>query len=166
MKLFHTFINSNERLVSRMNNILYAMIESFKNMQEEIHRVLNLSSFTEEENNKLFLSVGTCLHSILDYADRVKIEKKDEKLVSAFRYANNSLKHCIEVKDITKQNGGFTFPIEFPLVIAKKEVVWSIIDNGGEDKKNQRNNYKKLLEEKEIIETCKNVIEILEKYEL
>ena len=58
---------------------------------------------TEEENNKLFLSVGTCLHSILDYADRVKIEKKDEKLVSAFRYANNSLKHCIEVKDITKQ---------------------------------------------------------------
>ena len=52
------------------------------------------------------------------------------------------------------------------MVIAKKEVVWSIIDNGGEDKKNQRNNYKKLLEEKEIIETCKNVIEILEKYEL
>lgn len=149
-----------------MNNFLYAMTETFKSMQEEIHRVLNLSNFTEGENNKLFLTVGTCLHSILDYADRVKIKKEDEKLVSAFRYANNSLKHCIEVKDITKQNGGFTFPIEFPLVIPKKEVVWSIIDNGGEDKKNQRNNYKKLLEGKEIIETCKNVIEILEKYEL
>ncbi len=69
---------------------------------------------------KLFLTVGTCLHSILDYADRVKIKK----------------------------------------------VVWSIVENGGEDKKNQRNNYKKLLEGKEIIETCRNVIEILENYRL
>lgn len=75
------------------------------------------------------------------------------------------MKHCIEVKDITKQNGGFTFPMEFALVIPKKEIVWSIIDNGGEDKKNQRNNYKKLLEGKEIIETYKCIIEILEKYE-
>ncbi len=149
-----------------MNNFLYAMTESFKSMQEEIHRVLNLSNYTEEENNKLFLTVGTCLHSILDYADRVKIKKEDKKLLSAFRYANNSLKHCIEVKDITKQNGGFSFPIQFPLVIPKKEVVWSIVDNGGEDKKNQRNNYKKLLEGKEIIETCRNVIEILENYRL
>ena len=149
-----------------MNNFLYAMTESFKNMQEEIHRVLNISNFTEEENNKLFLAVGTCLHSILDYADRVKIKKEDTKLVSAFRYANNSLKHCVEVKDITKQGGGFSFPIHFPLVIPKKEVVWSIIDNGGEDKENQRNNYKKLLEGKDIVETCNNIIEILEKYEL
>lgn len=147
-----------------MNNFLYAMTESFKYMNEEIHRVLDLSNFTEEEKNKLFLAVGTCLHSILDYADRVKIKKEDQKLVSAFRYANNSLKHCIEVKNITKQRGGFSFSIHFPLVLPKKEVIWSIVDNG--DKENQRNNYKILLEGKDIIETCNNVIKILEKYEL
>ncbi len=124
------------------------MTESFKSMQEEIHRALGTSNFTEEENNKLFLTVGTCLHSILDYVDRVKIKKKDEKIVSAFRYANNSLKHCVEVKDITKQNGGFSFPIYFHLIIPERKVVWSILDNGGEDRKNQRNNYKKLLEVK------------------
>lgn len=149
-----------------MNNFLYAMTESFENMQEEIQRVVESSNFTEEENNKVFLSVGTCLHSILDYADRVKIKECDQKLISAFKYANNSLKHCVEVKDITKQSGGFSFPIHFPLVIPKKEVVWSIIDNGGENKKNQRNNYKKLLAGKDIIKTCKSIIETLEKYEL
>lgn len=47
-----------------MNNFLYAMIESFKSMQEETHRALGTSNFTEE-NNKLFLTVGTCLHSRL-----------------------------------------------------------------------------------------------------
>lgn len=149
-----------------MNNFLYSMIESFEKMQVEIHRVLNTSNYTEKERNKLFFMVGSCLHSILDYADRVKIKKEDEKLISAFRYANNSLKHCIEVKDITKQSGGFSFPIHFSLVILKKEIVWSIVDNGGEDRKNQRNNYKKFLERKDVVETCENVIEILEKYGL
>lgn len=142
------------------------MTESFKNMQEEVHRILDISNFTEEEKNKLFLTVGVCLHSILDYADRVKVKKADEKLVSAFKYANNSLKHCIEVKDITKQSGGFSFPIHFTLVIPEKKVVWSIVDNGGKERENQRNNYKKMLEGKDIIETCKNIIEILEKCKL
>lgn len=35
-----------------MNNFLYAMTESFKSMQEEIHRELDTSNFIEE-NNKL-----------------------------------------------------------------------------------------------------------------
>lgn len=37
-----------------MNNFLYAMTESFKYMNEEIHRVLDLSNFTEEEKINYF----------------------------------------------------------------------------------------------------------------
>lgn len=149
-----------------MNNFLYAMIESFEKMQEETHRVLEKSKYTEKEKNELFFVVGTCLHSILDYADRVRINKEDEKLISAFRYANNCLKHCIKVKDITRQQGGMTFPIHFPLVIPKKEVVWSIVSNKNTKYQNQRDNYEKLLSGKNVIKTCKSAIEILEKYEL
>lgn len=69
-------------------------------------------------------------------------------MIPAFRYANNSLKHCVEVRDITKQRRGFSFPMRFELIIPKKEIVWSIVDNGGEDRKNQRNNYKEFLEKR------------------
>lgn len=140
-----------------MNSFLYAMNKSFNNMQEEIHKILNISEYTEKERNQLFLVVGSCLHCILDYAERIS-------LLSAFRYANNSLKHCVEVKSITKHQGGLTFPTHFPLVIPKRDIVWSIIDNG--DKENQKRNYKKFLAGRNVIETCQKVIEILEKHDL
>ena len=147
-----------------MNNFLYAMTESFEKIQVEIYRILNMSAYTEKEKNELFLVVSSCLHYILDYADRVDIEKEHKKLLSAYRYANNSLKHCIEVKEITDQKGGIVFPIHFPIEISERIIVWSIIDNGGEKVENQRNNYKKFLEGKDIVETCKYAIDILEKY--
>lgn len=147
-----------------MNSFLYAMIESFNKMQEEIHKILNISEYTEKERNQLFLVVGSCLHCILDYAERIDIKEEDKSLLSAFRYANNSLKHCVEVKSITKHQGGFTFPIHFSLVIPVREIVWSIIDNG--DKENQKRNYKRFLEGKDVVKTCKEMINILEKYEI
>lgn len=140
------------------------MTESFNRMQDEIHKILDMSSHTVKEMNELFFVVSSCLHYILDYAERIDIREEDKSLLSAFRYANNSLKHCIEVKSITKQCGGLTFPMHFPLVIPKREVVWSIIDNGSME--NQKENYKKFLEGKDVTETCKNIIEILKKYEI
>ena len=86
--------------------------------------------------------------------------------MSAFKYANNSLKHSIEVNKITEEVGGFEFPIEFPFESPVREVIWSIVDDGDKKWKNQRKNYKKFLEGKNINETCKNVIEILEKYSI
>ena len=59
-----------------MNNFLYAMKESFGRMQKEIHIVLKKSTVTDKDKNELFLRVGNCLHSILDYAERVKWRKK------------------------------------------------------------------------------------------
>lgn len=150
---------------NKMNNFLYAMTESFNKMQEEVHKILNISEYTEKEKNQLFLVVGSCLHCILDYAERIDIKEEDKKsLLSAFRYANNSLKHCVEVREISEQVGGFEFPIEFPFESPEREIVWSIIDNG--DKENQKRNYKKFLEGKDVVKACKEMINILEKYEI
>lgn len=149
-----------------MNNFLYAMTESFHQMEKEIHRVLNMSQYTEKESNELFLAVSSCLHYIMDYAERIKLNEKDKSLISAFRYANNSLKHCIEVKTIAVPREGLVFPIHFPLVMPKKRIVWSIVNNEDTKFENQRIRYKEFLEGKDVIETCKNVIDMLEKYEL
>lgn len=145
-----------------MNNFLYAMTESFGRMQDEIQKVLEESTFTEKDGNELFLCVGNCVHSILDYAERVKVDEEEKGLLSAFRYINNSLKHSEKVVEITEQQGGFSFPISFPLTIPRREVVWSVVDNG--DKENQKINYKKYLAGKNVIETCEDIIKILSKY--
>ena len=145
-----------------MNNFLYAMKESFERMQKEIHIVLKKSTVTDKDKNELFLRVGNCLHSILDYAERVEVEEGEKGLLSAFRYVNNSLKHSKKVVEITEQQGGGSFPISFPLTIPRREVVWCVIDNG--DKENQKKNYKKYLAGKSVIETCESIIKILEKY--
>lgn len=138
------------------------MTESFGRMQDEIQKVLEESTFTEKDKNELFLCVGNCVHSILDYAERVKVDEEEKGLLSAFRYINNSLKHSEKVVEITDQQGGFSFPISFPLTIPRREVVWSVVDNG--DKENQKINYKKYLAGKNVIETCEDIIKILNKY--
>ena len=149
-----------------MNNFLYAMTESFDQMEKKVYRILNMSQYSEKESNELFLAVSSCLHSILDYAERIELDEKDKSLISAFRYANNSLKHCIEVKTIAAPRGGLVFPMHFPSVIPERKIIWSIV--GDEDPKyeNQRIRYKEFLSEKDVVETCKYAKDILEKYKL
>lgn len=147
-----------------MNNFLYAMIESFDQMEKKVHEILNMSQYTEKESREVFFAVSSCLHSILDYAERIELDEKDKSLISAFRYANNSLKHCIEVKTIVAPRDGLVFPMHFPLAIPKRKIVWSIVDNGDSKYENQRTRYKEFLSGKDVIETCKCVIDILKKY--
>lgn len=149
-----------------MNNFLFSMKYSYEKMCSEIQRILNITTYGDREKREIFFTVGTCLHWILDYAERIDIRKQDIGIISAFKYANNSLKHSIVVKKITEEAGGFEFPIEFPFESPVREVIWSIADDGNKRWENQRNNYKKFLEGKNVNETCKNVIKILEKYEL
>ena len=149
-----------------MNNFLYSMKFAFEKMVSEIHRILEMTVYDNKEKREIFFSVGTCLHWILDYAERIDVKEQDQGIMSAFKYANNSLKHSIEVNKITEEVGGFEFPIEFPFESPVREVIWSIVDDGDKKWKNQRKNYKKFLEGKNINETCKNVIEILEKYSI
>lgn len=149
-----------------MNNFLYAMKSSFEKMNKEIYKVLNQTVYGDKEKNEIFFSVGTCLHWILDYAERVNITEQDKGVISAFRFANNCLKHSIVIKELTDQVGGIEFLIEFPLEIPERQVIWSVIESGDEKWKNQKQNYKILLEGKDVLKTCKNIIEILEKYEL
>ena len=143
-----------------MNNFVYAMDKSFQDMKYAVNAILNKSIYEEEERQELFFYIGTCIHWILDYAERLDINEDDIKFISAFRYVNNSLKHCFEIKEISSQRGGVTFPIAFPLVIPHKQIVWSIVDNG---KESQRNNYKEILCGKDVIVTCEKVIEVLMK---
>lgn len=146
-----------------MNTFLYAMQESYEEMKKEIKSILAQNMYSEAERNRIFYLVGSCLHHILDYAERSWVDEKDQALLSAFRFANNSLKHNIQIVEITKHEGGFTFPITFPLVMPEREIVWRIEASGKFE--NQEENYKKYLDGKNVIDTCGEAIEILKSCE-
>ena len=74
----------------------YSMEKSFVYMTKEIKEILNMSCYSEEERNRLFYACGTCLHWILDVAERVELTGEEGRYMSAFRFANNSLKHDAE----------------------------------------------------------------------
>lgn len=146
-----------------MNNFIYAMNKSFEKMKQVVNTILSKSKYDEEERQELFFYIGTCIHWILDYAERIEINESDKQYISAFRYINNSLKHAFEVKEISSHRGGITFPIEFPLEIPEKQIVWFVADNG---KESQRNNYKEILSGKNVVATCEQAIEILMGYKI
>lgn len=147
-----------------MNNFEYALRKSFDDMRNVIERILDQILYEEKERQELFISIGTCLHWILDYAERVEIGNDEKSLVSAFRYANNCLKHSYEVRELSEDEGGFEFPFEFPLEIPEREIVWAIAIDYNDKYANQIKNYEKLLDGKNVISTCEQVIGILLKY--
>lgn len=146
-----------------VNNFKYALKKSFEEMKQVVSKILNKCEYGKEEHKELFFYIGTCVHWILDYAERLEINEEDKKYISAFRYINNSLKHGFEIKELTSQEGGLEFPIEFPLEIPEKQIVWSVADNGLES---QRRNYEEILSGEDVITTCEKVMEILLRYKI
>lgn len=146
-----------------MDNLKYAMEKSYDYMTEEINSILSSTSYSVEEKHRLFYACGSCLHAILDLAERIDILDNDKKYISAFRFANNALKHDKNLFELTKQTGGMSFPITFPVAIPKKEIKWKKLDNNGKYE-GQYNNYVEYLQDKSVIETCERVIGILLNY--
>ena len=143
-----------------MNNLKYAMEKSYAYMVEEINDILSTTIYSDAEKQRLFYACGTCLHWILDYAERVEVSEEDKKFISAFRFANNALKHDKTLIEITEQTGGFSFPFSFPMEIPVKKVCWKDIEDNGKFE-SQHKNYINYLCGKSVIHTCRYIIDIL-----
>lgn len=143
-----------------MDNYIFAMEKSYDFMVKEINEILNNTIYSVNEKKRLFYACGSCLHWILDFAERIDISEKDREYISAFRFANNALKHDKDLFNFTEETGGISFSIVFPLVIPKKEIRWKKLENNGKFE-SQYNNYVKYLEKQPVIETYKKIIDIL-----
>lgn len=147
-----------------MDNLKYAMETSYAYMVEEINSILSSSIYSVEEGQRLFYACGTCLHWILDYAERLDITEEDKKLISAFRFANNALKHDKTLLEITEQTGGLRFPIRFPAHFTARHISWKDIEDNGKYE-SQYKNYVQYLKNRDVVITCREVIERLLEYE-
>lgn len=140
---------------------------------DELCSVVNISK-NDLNNDELKKDVnyrlGTCLHWMMDLWERVEsdeeiqILQEHKVLFSAFRYANNELKHGRTLVTLYQRTGGFSFPISFPLEIPSITFRWAEIDLSASRYENQFKHYQALLEGKDIVETVQDAINLIDKY--
>ena len=103
------------------------------------------------------------MHGLEDYKSRRNTDEGGEVLFG-MRHAFNMLKHNMDFFQIHKKDGGFRFPMSFPLVIEKIRVVWMPAGESLTGKyPGQKENYIKYLEREEVLETFSKVITFLNK---
>lgn len=146
-----------------MDNFIFAMEKSYNYMLEEINDILDNSIYSDDERKRLFYACGTCLHWMLDFAERIDIQENEKGFISALRFANNALKHDENLFDFTEETGGISFPIRFPLTIYKKEIRWKSLEDNGKFE-SQHKNYVKYLGKQPIVDTYKKAIDMLLRY--
>lgn len=88
----------------------YAIYTSYEELESALSQLKNNIN-NEELKKELEFRLGTYLHWILDAHERCSIEHS--AFFSGLRFANNNLKHSLELKKITERKGGFCFPICF-----------------------------------------------------
>lgn len=121
--------------------------------------------------NELNIKLGTLLHWIMAYWERVKkanknIPNETASLFSAFSYANNQIKHEETLTKLTLRSGGMATPITFPLTIMAFQFIWHLDSDKTVRYEIQHLNFKKHLEYKDVKKTVTNAIEILKEYQL
>lgn len=147
-----------------MNNFMYAMEHSYLAMKTEVDQILQKNDFITEDENRIFYAVGMCLHAMLDYAERIRSNDMDKDWLDAFKYANNGLKHGIEIETVTKSAGGMTFPIHFPLDIPVRRIIWKV--KWDARSKHQQEMYLQYLDSKDVVTTCGEFIEQLKQFSI
>ena len=146
-----------------MELLEYALFKSYNELNCSVMAAksdLNKPELMKEVGFRL----GTCLHWLIDVWERVEskcIDNSHKSYFSAFRYANNKLKHEVTLVELQQRTGGFSFPIHFPHVIPAVTIKWVKLDLGESKNKGQHNNYQNLLQGKEIIETVNSAKEIV-----
>ncbi|TYC87113.1 hypothetical protein FXB42_05480 [Acetobacterium wieringae] len=149
----------------------YALRKSYEEMIAVI-RIAEEDLNNEELKKEVNFRVVNFLHCLFDYYERLEkneeilIDCNDKQFFSGLRYANNKLKHDPSVLKVYQRTGGFSFPIEFPLIIEKITFNWDAITED-ENPRNQKQyqNYIAHIQGKEIIRVSKDALERLKKSE-
>ena len=99
------------------------------------------------------------LGAIAAYKDTVLKGQKESDEIKACKYANNMLKHDPSIITPMVPSGGATFPISFPIVIPKIDVVWKWQDLQA-DHPDQKEAFKKWFVGKPVLDTLQVYLHI------
>lgn len=76
-----------------LNYFKYSMEKAFEYMEKEIDIILNISEYSNDERSRLFYACGTCLHWVLDVAERIVFSNED-RFSSHLKYGKEKPVFC------------------------------------------------------------------------
>lgn len=150
--------------------LTYALNKSFMEMDLAIKAAThNLNS--DELKKDVNYRVGTFLHWLLDTYEYLQsigenpLSQNEKAFFSGLRYANNKLKHDVNVIQLYERKGGFSFPMHFPFASEIITFRWTEIEEGENSQwKKQRKKYQDHLSHEEIIPTAEKALSLLKKF--
>ena len=147
----------------------YSLNKSFEELCIAIRASSKNKKIVDLQNEAHF-RLGTCVHWLINIWERIekdtsiKIDDKHKPLFSAFRYANNKLKHNETLMTLQSLSGGISFPISFPLKIRTITYRWVKMESDEKGHENQLKNYQKRLQDVEVINSILKAKEIAINY--
>ncbi|NJP37928.1 hypothetical protein [Alkalicoccus luteus] len=152
--------------LSRLSTNHLAIKISYKRLEEAVEN---------RDEEAVFISLSELLLWIITteewhkkYNRSVYFKERKEKgcisLMKGIRHAYNAAKHDMELLKFTTTQGGFSFPMEFPMEFGRVKVIWEKSDVYNKfSYEEQLKGYQKCLEGKEIMATLTEIIEFLNK---
>ncbi len=125
----------------------------YNQLREAIQEYLE-SGHTKGEFQYIEAYLAATIHSIMDYAERYM---KNDAIVNACRYVNNTLKHNPQLITHKKITGGFEFAISFPICIEEIKVVWNFDKDLSVRRPEQQQAFEMLFADKPILETLEPI---------
>lgn len=148
--------------IKRLENNHYALSKAFERFRVSIDK---------REEQEIYATIGETLLWLLTTEEwhrkynkeYIKIKNQDEngRIIFGLIHAYNSMKHNMSFITIHEEEGGFEFPIEFPLEIFPITVHWINTEEVNEGRPNQLENYKNYIEGREVLKTFNQAISFL-----
>lgn len=151
-------------MIADKNEIIYSLEKYVNELEEVINKSIKDNNSKPEE---VYSSLGTTLLWIGSCLDRlrsneIEFSEEEKNYVQAFRGAYDAQKHSISLVKFQKFNeGGFTFPVVFPLVISAPDYYFKELEENVIGNKKEIIRYNNVLGNKPIMLEVSKIKEII-----
>lgn len=122
----------------------------YQDLKDSIDEYLT-SGHCQGKTEKIDAYLAATIHALIDFYERYP--QKDNEIINACKYANNTLKHNSSLISHKKISGGFSFPMEFTFDSPEITVIWNYDSSIQTKSKTQQQAFEKLFAGQEILQT-------------
>lgn len=158
----------NKESIKRLKNNHYALQKAYQRLVEALE--LNHDGEIYAATGEMLLWMMTTNEWHIKHQKerykKIRNKSKTGQILFGLQHAYNSMKHNMNFIKIHEKEGGFEFPIEFPIESPPITVHWTSVDKLSEGYEDQVENYTRYVEGKEVLETFEQALSFLNEMEI